>query len=108
MSPVDRARLAAALDQVTYQSGRGRLQTGELADALYILREGWSSASPTAFASRFIEHRAVFGDLALRATSPRATTLRAVTRVPRLDACKATVHRVLKGPRASPRFSPPR
>src|SRR3979490_3201170 len=40
LAPVDRARLAATLEEVTYATGDVIFAQGARADALYILREG--------------------------------------------------------------------
>src|SRR5689334_16329474 len=79
LSPVDRARLAAALDQVTYQPGDTIFRQGERADALYILREGEVERLADGTRLEVLDPPAVFGDLALLRDEPRATTLRAVT-----------------------------
>ncbi len=79
LSPVDRARLAAALDQVTYEPGDVIFAQGAQADALYILREGTVERQADGTRLEVIDPPAVFGDLALLRDEPRATTLTALS-----------------------------
>ena len=80
LAPVDRARLAAALDEVTYETGDVIFAQGARADALYILREGLVERQADGFRLDIIEPPAVFGDLALLRNEPRATTLAALSK----------------------------
>src|SRR5919198_1119880 len=80
LGPVDRARLAAALDQVTYEPGEVIFAQGARADALYILRDGEVERLADGIRLEVLEPPAVFGDLALLRDTPRATTLRALSR----------------------------
>src|SRR5919201_1376060 len=79
LSPVDRARLAAALEEVSYTPGEVIFAQGAAADALYILRKGRVERQAEGVALDQIDPPAVFGDLALLRGEPRATTLVAVT-----------------------------
>jgi di/tricarboxylate transporter/CRP-like cAMP-binding protein len=80
LSPVDRARLAAALEEVTYEPGEVIFAQGARADALYILREGLVERQADGVRLDEIQPPAVFGDLALLRDEPRATTLVAISR----------------------------
>jgi len=79
LTPVDRARLAAALEEVHYTQGEVIFAQGARADALYILREGTVERSADGARLDVIHPPAVFGDLALLRDEPRATTLAALT-----------------------------
>jgi di/tricarboxylate transporter/CRP-like cAMP-binding protein len=79
LSPVDRARLAAALQQATYAPGDVIYAQGARADALYILREGTVERQSNGVTLEALQPPAVFGDLGLLRDQARATTLRAVT-----------------------------
>jgi di/tricarboxylate transporter/CRP-like cAMP-binding protein len=79
LSPVDRARLAAALQEVTFAAGEVIYAQGAPADALYILREGAVEREANSVSLEVLQPPAVFGDLALLRDEVRATTLRAVT-----------------------------
>src|SRR5215471_8648531 len=79
LSPVDRARLAAALQEVSYAAGETIYAQGAHADALYILREGTVERQSNGVTLERLEPPAVFGDLGLLREEVRATTLRAVT-----------------------------
>ncbi|MBV9329442.1 MAG: anion permease [Chloroflexi bacterium] len=79
LSPVDRARLAAALQEVTFSAGQVIYAQGAPADALYILREGVVERQSNGISLEVLQPPAVFGDLALLRDEVRATTLRAQT-----------------------------
>jgi di/tricarboxylate transporter/CRP-like cAMP-binding protein len=79
LTPVDRARLAAALQEVRYRQGDVIFAQGARADALYILREGLVERSADGARLDVLHPPAVFGDLALLRDEPRATTLAALT-----------------------------
>jgi di/tricarboxylate transporter/CRP-like cAMP-binding protein len=79
LSPVDRARLAAALEEVTYSAGQVIFAQGAHADALYILREGLVERQADGIRLDILEAPAVFGDLALLRDETRATTLSALS-----------------------------
>ncbi|MBV9175118.1 MAG: anion permease [Chloroflexi bacterium] len=79
LTPVDRARLAATLEQVTYDAGDVIFAQGAPADALYILRQGLVERRAGGVRLDVLEPPAVFGDLALLRDQTRATTLTAVT-----------------------------
>ncbi len=79
LPPVDRARLAAALEEVHYQAGEMIFEQGARADALYILRTGQVERLADGVRLDIIHPPAVFGDLALLRDEPRATTLAALT-----------------------------
>jgi CRP-like cAMP-binding protein len=79
LSPVDRARLAAALEEVSVKAGDVIYAQGAPADALYILREGIVERRANGVPLEVLEPPAVFGDLALLRDEVRATTLQAVT-----------------------------
>src|SRR5918912_562874 len=81
LTPVDRARLAAALDQVAYEAGDVIFAQGGPADSLYILREGLVERQANGVRLDLIQPPAVFGDLALLRDQRRATTLVARTPV---------------------------
>lgn len=79
LTRVDRARLAAALEEVHYQPGEVIFAQGARADALYILRAGLVERSADGARLDVLHPPAVFGDLALLRDEPRATTLAAQT-----------------------------
>jgi di/tricarboxylate transporter/CRP-like cAMP-binding protein len=79
LSPVDRARLAAALQEVTFAAGETIYAQGAPADALYILREGTVERHSNGVTLEVLQPPAVFGDLGLLRDEVRATTLKAVT-----------------------------
>ena len=79
LSPVDRARLAAALEEVTYSTGEVIFAQGAHADALYILREGLVERQADGIRLDVLHAPAVFGDLALLRDENRATTLSALS-----------------------------
>src|ERR687886_365029 len=81
LTPVDRARLAAALEEVSYREGDVIFAEHQPGDALYILRQG--SADRYAHGVRLdtVHPPAVFRDLALLRDQWRATTLVAATPV---------------------------
>jgi di/tricarboxylate transporter/CRP-like cAMP-binding protein len=79
LSPVDRARLAAALQEVDYAAGDVIYAQGSRADALYILREGSVERQSNGVTLEVLQPPAVFGDLGLLRDEVRATTLKAVT-----------------------------
>jgi di/tricarboxylate transporter/CRP-like cAMP-binding protein len=79
LSPVDRARLAAALEEVTYSTGEVIFAQGAHADALYILREGLVERQADGIRLDLLQAPAVFGDLALLRDETRATTLSALS-----------------------------
>ena len=79
LSPVDRARLAAALEEVTYQAGDVIFAQGTRADALYILREGLVERQANGVRLEVLHPPEVFGDLGLLRDEVRATTLIALT-----------------------------
>jgi len=77
--PVDRARLAAALEEVTYEAGAVIFAQGTRADALYILREGLVERQANGVRLELLQPPEVFGDLGLLRDEVRATTLIAHT-----------------------------
>src|SRR5579859_297852 len=79
LSPVDRARLAAALEEVTYAAGQVIFEQGARADGLYILREGLLERQADGVRLDVLQPPAVFGDLALLRDEPRAATLTALS-----------------------------
>ena len=79
LAPVDRARLAAALDEVTFASGDVIFAQGTRADALYILREGVVERRANGVRLEELYPPSVFGDLGLVRDEVRATTLTALT-----------------------------
>jgi len=79
LSPVDRARLAAALQEVHYAAGDVIYAQGARADALYILREGAVERQSNGVTLEALQPPAVFGDLGLLRDEVRATTLKAIT-----------------------------
>jgi DASS family divalent anion:Na+ symporter len=79
LAPVDRARLAAALEEVTFDTGQVIFEQGARADALYILREGLLERLADGMRLDVLQPPAVFGDLALLRDEPRATTLAALS-----------------------------
>jgi di/tricarboxylate transporter/CRP-like cAMP-binding protein len=79
LSPVDRARLAAALEEVTYEPGEIIFAQGAHADALYIVRDGLVERQTDGVRLDVLGPTAVFGDLALLRDETRATTLLAIT-----------------------------
>jgi di/tricarboxylate transporter/CRP-like cAMP-binding protein len=79
LSPVDRARLAAALQEVHYAAGEVIYAQGTRADALYILREGTLERQSNGVTLEVLQPPAVFGDLGLLRDEVRATTLKAMT-----------------------------
>jgi len=76
---VDRARLAAALQEVSFRPGEVIYAQGSPADALYILREGAVERRSNEVTLEILQPPAVFGDLGLLRDEVRATTLLAVT-----------------------------
>ena len=76
---MDRARLAAALEEVSYQAGDVIFAQGARADALYILREGLVERQANGVRLELLQPAEVFGDLGLLRDEVRATTLIAVT-----------------------------
>ena len=81
LPPVDRARLAAALDEVSYSPGEVIFAQGTRADALYILREGTVERLTNDVPLEVLHPPTVFGDLGLVRDELRATTLVAMTYV---------------------------
>jgi di/tricarboxylate transporter/CRP-like cAMP-binding protein len=79
LSPVDRARLAAALEEVSFNAGDVIFAQGTRADALYILREGLVERQANGIRLEVLESPEVFGDLGLLRGEVRATTLIALT-----------------------------
>jgi di/tricarboxylate transporter/CRP-like cAMP-binding protein len=79
LAPVDRARLAAALEEVHFQQGEVIFEQGARADALYILREGQVERRTDGVPLDTIHPPAVFGEIALLRDEPRSTTLAALT-----------------------------
>ena len=79
LSPVDRARLAAALEEVTYEAGDVIFAQGSRADALYILREGLVERQANGVRLEVLQPQEVFGDLGLLRDEVRATTLIAIS-----------------------------
>jgi CRP-like cAMP-binding protein len=79
LSPVDRARLAAALEEVTFDTGEVIFAQGARADGLYILREGLLERRADGIRLDLLEPPAVFGDLALLRDEPRVATLSALS-----------------------------
>jgi di/tricarboxylate transporter/CRP-like cAMP-binding protein len=77
--PVDRARLAAALEEAHFEAHEVIFAQGARADALYILREGLVERLADGVRLDVLEPPAVFGDLALLRDERRATTLAALT-----------------------------
>jgi di/tricarboxylate transporter/CRP-like cAMP-binding protein len=81
LSPVDRARLAAALQEVSLRAGEVIYAQGAPADALYILRQGTVERQSNGVTLEVLQPPEVFGDLGLLRDEVRATTLRAVSDV---------------------------
>jgi di/tricarboxylate transporter/CRP-like cAMP-binding protein len=79
LSPVDRARLAAALEEVTYATGEVIFEQGARADALYILRDGSVERQADGVRLDILEPPAVFGDLGLLRDDRRSATLIALS-----------------------------
>lgn len=79
LPPVDRAKLAASLEEVTYEQGEVIFAEGARADALYILREGLIERLADGVRLAVLDPPAVFGDLALLRDEVRSTTLVAAT-----------------------------
>lgn len=79
LAPTDRARLAAALEEVAYAPGEVIFAQGTLPDALYILREGTVERQRNGVRLELLQPPAVFGDLGLLRNEVRATTLLATT-----------------------------
>lgn len=79
LSPVDRAKLAATLEEVVFGEGDVIFAQGGPGDALYILREGLAERLADGVRLDVVDPPAVFGDLALLRDEPRATTLIAAT-----------------------------
>jgi di/tricarboxylate transporter/CRP-like cAMP-binding protein len=79
LAPVDRARLAAALEQVTFDTGDVIFAQGARADSLYILREGIVERQTDGVRLDVLGPSAVFGDMGLLRDEPRATTLIALS-----------------------------
>ncbi len=79
LTPVERAKLAAALEEMAYDQGDVIFAEGEPADALYILRDGLAERLADGIRLDVVQPPAVFGDLALLRNEGRATTLVAAT-----------------------------
>lgn len=79
LSPVDRAKLAAALEELVYDEGDVIFAEGEPADGLYILREGLIERKTGGVRLARLDPPAVFGDLALLRDETRSATLVAAT-----------------------------
>jgi di/tricarboxylate transporter/CRP-like cAMP-binding protein len=79
LPPVDRARLAAALEEVIVEPGQVIFAQGTRADALYILRDGVVERQSGGVRLELLHPPAVFGDLGLVRDEVRATTLVALT-----------------------------
>jgi DASS family divalent anion:Na+ symporter len=92
LTPVDRARLAAALEEVSYPQGEVIFAEDQPGDALYILRQGLADRYAHGVRLDTVHPPAVFGDLALLRDQWRATTLVAATPVVvwRLPAARFT------------------
>lgn len=80
MRPVERAKLAAALEDVTVEAGTQIFFEGQPADALYILREGQVARQVGGTHLGLLEPPEVFGDVGLLRGEPRTATLVARTR----------------------------
>src|SRR6266568_4518463 len=79
LSPVDRSRLAATLEEVAYATGDVIFAQGARADALYILREGTVERQADGVRLDILEPPAVFGDLGLLRDERRSATLIALS-----------------------------
>ena len=79
LPPVDRAKLAASLEELSYDRGEVIFAEGARADGLYILREGLIERLSGGIRLAVLEPPAVFGDLALLRDEPRSATLVALT-----------------------------
>ena len=79
LEPTDRARLAAALEEVAYAPGDVIFAQGTRPEALYILREGTVERQTNGVRLELLQPPAVFGDLGLLRNEVRATTLLATT-----------------------------
>ncbi len=106
LTPVERAKLAAALEEVAYEPGDVIFAENEPADALYILRQGLVERLAGGVRLDLVQPPAVFGDLALLRKERRATTLVALApcTVWRLPADRFT-RLVLRTPGIGARFA---
>lgn len=80
LSPVERARLAPALEEVTYTEGAVILEQGAPADALYIVREGQVQRLVNGVPLDTVRPPALFGELGLLRGEPRSSTMVAASR----------------------------
>lgn len=79
LPPVDRAKLAAALEEVHYDAGEVVFAEGAVADALYILREGSLERRASGVRLNQIEPAEVFGELGLLRDQVRSATIVALS-----------------------------
>lgn len=79
LPPVDRAKLAAALEELVFDEGDVVFAEGEPPDGLYILRDGLLERKTGGVLLARLEPPAVFGDLALLRDETRSATLIATT-----------------------------
>lgn len=75
LSPVERARLAPALEEVTYAEGGVIFPQGTTADALYILREGQAWRFVDGVLLDTVRPHSVFGGVELLCNGTRSSTL---------------------------------
>jgi len=79
LTPVDRAKLAGALEQRVLEAGTVVFEAGGEGDALFILGEGTAERRVAGASIDLIEPPAIFGELALLTDEPRSASIIAVT-----------------------------
>jgi CRP-like cAMP-binding protein len=79
LTPVDRAKLAGALEERVLEVGTVVFEAGGEGDALFILGEGTAERRVAGASIDFIEPPAIFGELALLTDEPRSASIIAVT-----------------------------
>lgn len=79
LSPVERARLAPALEEVTYAEGEQVFAQGAPADALFIMCEGRAQRFVDGVLLDTVKQPALFGDLGLLCGEDRSSTVVAAT-----------------------------
>jgi DASS family divalent anion:Na+ symporter len=96
LTPLDRAKLAAVLDDVWVEAGSVVFEAGGHGDALYILRSGIAERRVAGSSIGRIEPPELFGELALLTDEPRSASVVAVTPLQLWVLPRARFHPLLK------------
>jgi CRP-like cAMP-binding protein len=96
LTPLDRAKLAAVLDDVWVEAGSVVFEAGGHGDALYILRSGIAERRVAGSSIGRIEPPELFGELALLTDEPRSASVVALTPLQLWVLPRARFHPLLK------------